>query len=91
MLAGVLPAEEMPLINDQIVTEGYASRKFITDVSEYTPYYQDILFLYRTGISVGAAASSSAGMRRLVTGIPPSHRQGGQSGIFRSSGRRSST
>ena len=54
VLAGVLPAEEMPLINDQIVTEGYASRKFITDVSEYTPYYQDILFLYRTGISVGS-------------------------------------
>ena len=59
VLAGVLPAEEMPLINDQIVTEGYASRKFITDVSEYTPYYQDILFLYRTGISVGSDAAGS--------------------------------
>lgn len=53
VLANVLPAEELPLINDRIVTEGYASRKFITDVSEYTPYYQDILFLYRTGLSVG--------------------------------------
>ena len=54
VLANVLPAEELPLINDRIVTEGYASRKFITDVSEYTPYYQDILFLYRTGLSVGS-------------------------------------
>ena len=53
VLANVLPAEELPLINDRIVTEGYASRKFITDVSEYTPYYRDILFLYRTGLSVG--------------------------------------
>lgn len=53
VLANVLPAEELPLINDRIVTEGYASRKFITDVSEYTPYYRDILSLYRTGLSVG--------------------------------------
>lgn len=59
VLAGVLPAEEMPLINDQIVTEGYASRKFITDVSEYTPYYRDILFLYRTGLSVGSDSTGS--------------------------------
>jgi len=51
VLANVLP--DLPLINDQVVTEGYASRKFITDVTEYTPYYQDILFLYRTGLSVG--------------------------------------
>ncbi|MEY8261357.1 S-layer homology domain-containing protein [Oscillospiraceae bacterium 50-60] len=57
VLAGVLP--EMPLINDQIVTEGYASRKFITDVSEYTPYYQDILYLYRTGLSVGSDETGS--------------------------------
>lgn len=53
VLANVLPAEELPLINDQVVTEGYASRRFLTDVTEYTPYYRDILFLYRTGISVG--------------------------------------
>lgn len=58
-LANVLPAAELPLINDQIVTEGYASRRFITDVTEYTPYYRDILFLYRTGISVGSGESGS--------------------------------
>lgn len=59
VLANVLPAEELPLINDQIVTEGYASRKFISDVTEYTPYYQDILFLYRTGLSVGSDETGS--------------------------------
>lgn len=59
VLANVLPAEELPLINDQIVTEGYASRKFITDVTEYTPYYRDILFLYRAGLSVGSGETGS--------------------------------
>lgn len=59
VLAGVLPAEELPPINDQIVTEGYASRRFITDVTEYTPYYRDILFLYRAGLSVGSDAAGA--------------------------------
>lgn len=54
VLANVLPPEKLPAINDQLVTEGYASRQYITDVTEYTPYYQDILFLYRTGVSVGS-------------------------------------
>ena len=67
VLANVLPAEELPLINDQIVTEGYASRRFITDVSEYTPYYRDILFLYRTGISVGSDSTGSFLPEEVVT------------------------
>lgn len=53
VLANVLPQEELPLINDTAVTTGYATRTRITDVTEYTPYYQDILYLYRTGISAG--------------------------------------
>lgn len=53
LLANVLPQEELPLINDTAVTTGYAARRYITDVTEYTPYYQDILYLYRTGISAG--------------------------------------
>lgn len=59
LLANVLPEEELPLINDQVVTQGYASLKYITDVTEYTPYYRDILFLYRTGISVGNDGTGS--------------------------------
>lgn len=57
VLSGVLP--DLPLINDQMVTEGYASRRFITDVTEQTPYYQDILYLYRTGLSVGSDETGS--------------------------------
>ena len=37
----------------------YASRRRITDVTEYTPYYDDILKLYRCGISVGSDETGS--------------------------------
>ena len=54
VLAGVLPEAELPAINQEAVTVGYATRRFITDVDEYTPYAQDILALYRAGISSGS-------------------------------------
>ena len=38
VLANTLPDGVLPEVNDQLVTEGYASRKFITDVTEYTDY-----------------------------------------------------
>ena len=59
VLAGTLPAAVLPAINDSLVTQGYASRQYIADVTEYTPYYRDILFLYRTGISMGSDAAGS--------------------------------
>lgn len=59
VLANVLPAETLPPINGELVTEGYATRRFITDVTEYTPYYQDILFLYRAGVSGGSDGTGS--------------------------------
>ena len=54
ILAATLPQEALPLINEEMVSEGYARRQYITDVTEYTDYYQDILYLYRTGISQGS-------------------------------------
>ena len=56
VLASLLPAEALPAINGELVTEGYATRRFITDVTEYTPYQQDILTLYRTGVCAGVDA-----------------------------------
>ena len=56
VLANLLPPEAMPAINEELVSEGYATRRFITDVTEYTPYQQDILTLYRTGICAGVDA-----------------------------------
>ena len=59
ILANVLPEEALPAMNDTLVTSAYATRRFITDVTEYTPYYQDILKLYRCGISIGSDGSGS--------------------------------
>lgn len=59
VLASILPEEALPLINDDLITQCYASRQFITDVTEDTPYAQDILTLYRTGLSVGGDATGS--------------------------------
>lgn len=56
VLANLLPQEALPPINNGLVTEGYATHRFITDVTEYTPYYQDILSLYRTGVCAGVDA-----------------------------------
>ena len=59
VLANTLPEEALPPVHADLVTQAYASRQFITDVTEYTPYYQDILTLYRTGVSVGSDAAGS--------------------------------
>ena len=57
ILAGTLPQDALPPINEEMVSDGYARRQYITDVSEYTDYYQDILYLYRAGISQGSNKS----------------------------------
>ena len=59
ILASALPQQVLPTINADLVTQAYASRRFITDVTEYTPYYQDILFLYRAGICAGSDAAGN--------------------------------
>ena len=59
VLANALPAEFFPDINHDVVTQGYATHRFIPDVDEYTPYYQDILSLYRRGISQGSDAAGT--------------------------------
>jgi len=53
ILARTLPEDALPAINHDAVTVGYASRHFIQDVDDYTPYFQDILALYRSGICQG--------------------------------------
>lgn len=59
VLANVLPEEALPPVYDTLVAESYATRRFITDVTEYTPYYQDILSLYRKGVCVGSDGTGS--------------------------------
>lgn len=54
ILANTLPEVALPDINSSLVTQCYATGKFISDVSEYTDYFRDILFLYQRGISQGS-------------------------------------
>ena len=53
VLANLLPETVLPPANDSLIT------RRITDVTEYTPYYDDILKLYRCGISVGSDETGS--------------------------------
>ena len=53
ILANLLPEEALPDVHDTLVTEGYATRRCLPDVDEYTPYFQDILSLYRKGVCMG--------------------------------------
>lgn len=67
VLAAALPEGTLPLINDSTVTQGYAARRYITDVTEYTAYYQDILFLYRAGISQGSGQDGAFSPGQTIT------------------------
>lgn len=67
VLANVLPEEALPSVHDELVTLAYSSHRFLSDVDEYTPYYQDILALYRKGISVGSDAAGSFLPRQPIT------------------------
>lgn len=67
ILAGTLPEGTLPLINDAAVTQGYASRRYVTDVTEYTPYYRDILYLYRTGLSQGSGSDAAFSPSSAIT------------------------
>lgn len=59
VLANVLPDSALPAINDTVVTEGYATGRYITDVNDYTPYQPDILKLYKVGIVQGTAGNGA--------------------------------
>lgn len=54
VLSRTLPAKALPPVHEALVTAGYANRKFLPDVTEATPYYQDILTLCSCGISNGS-------------------------------------
>ena len=59
VVAESLPEGALPSAPDALGTQAYASRKAITDVTEYTPYYQDILALYRKGVCAGVDETGS--------------------------------
>ena len=59
LLANALPQSLFEDINGEAVTVGYASRNYILDVNDYTPYREDILALYRWGILSGMDRTGS--------------------------------
>ena len=59
IFSSTLPQGRYDDRNAQLVTDAYLSRGFITDVDEYTPYQQEILWMYRQGILVGADDTGS--------------------------------
>ncbi len=59
VLAKLLPPEILPEVNGVIVTEGWGKRWFIKDVKSGTPYCQDILYLYRCGLTAGEDGKGS--------------------------------
>lgn len=54
-----LPNEWYDDRNADLVTDAYASRDFITDVDDYTPYQMQILWMYKQGLLVGTDGSGS--------------------------------
>ena len=59
IIARILPEKELPEINAEAVSVGYATRKYIQDVDDYTPYQQEILQLYKWGIVSGSDAEGN--------------------------------
>ena len=59
VLAHILPEEALPLIHDGLITQALATGRYVTDVTAATPYREDILTLYRAGVSAGSDAFGS--------------------------------
>jgi len=54
ILASALPAGTLPEVNGDLIDAALASGKYLTDVKEGVPYREDILTLYRQGITQGS-------------------------------------
>ena len=67
VLARTLPAEAMEPLNDAAVDHALASGDYLRDVTPDTPYYADILQLYRWGVSGGSDAAGSFLPEETVT------------------------
>ena len=59
VLARVLPEEALPRVHDALITQALSTGRYMTDVTDATPYREDILTLYRVGVSSGSDAFGS--------------------------------
>ena len=67
VLARVLPEEVLPPVHEKLVAQARESGRHIPDVDETIPYCEDILDLYRKGISTGSDAAGSFLPGELIT------------------------
>lgn len=58
-LANVLPEDVLPRVHAALVDLHFASGHAIKDVTASTPYYEDILDLYRKGVCIGSDQTGS--------------------------------
>ena len=59
ILARTLPEEALPAINSELVDLARSSRSFLPDLKEDTPWLEDILALYRCGVTQGSDSFGS--------------------------------
>ena len=59
VLANALPSELFEPVNEETVASGYEAGQYITDVTDDTPYADDILQLYTWGIAGGTDQTGS--------------------------------
>ena len=67
LLSGVLPEEELEERNAGVVLAAHGSGRYIPDVTEATPYKEEILDLYRWGIVTGGDAKGSYRPEATIT------------------------
>lgn len=58
-LSNVLPEEALPSVHTELVDQRFSAGYAITDVTTSTPYYGDILSLYRKGVCLGSDETGS--------------------------------
>ena len=59
ILANILPESVLPSVHDDFIEKSVLVRCAIPDVTENTPYYEDILSLYSKGICIGSDSVGS--------------------------------
>ena len=67
ILANVLPEEDLPPVHQELVDQARDSGGYIPDVDESTPYYEDILDLYRKGVAAGSGGAGSFHPQEPIT------------------------
>ena len=67
ILANILPESVLPTVHKKLIEKSISVRCAIHDVTEETPYYEDIISLYSKGICIGSDKIGSFHPNSLIT------------------------